>query len=190
MDSRSTLSSLWSPIMAVTTCVGDRTNGQIAVAGLSAGVLPEAPRVLLELWKSNLTHDLVLASGVFALHLLPEAPDSALETSLSLVRLLGLRSGRDGDKMASLEWQPGITGSPILASALSYVEGRVIATLDCDELTVYVADVVAGERLREGEPLSLPGLHRKAPPDLLDAWRMNRAEQVDAARVRRGPKPK
>jgi hypothetical protein len=80
-------------LVAVTTVHGGRPNGQIAVTALGAGILRERPRVLIELWKVNLTHDLVLASGVFALHLLRAEPDHAWRASLDLVHALGLRSG-------------------------------------------------------------------------------------------------
>ena len=117
--------------------------------------MPETPRVLIGLGQASLTHDLVLASRVFALHLLPATPNDALVTSLSLVHTLGMRSGHAGDKMAGIAARPGVTGSPILAETLTYVEARVVSTLDGEELTIFLADVVGGGRLRDGEPLTL-----------------------------------
>jgi flavin reductase (DIM6/NTAB) family NADH-FMN oxidoreductase RutF len=183
---RETLRALWSPLLAVTTRQGDRTNGQIAIAGLSASLLPEAPRVLLELWKANLTHDMVLASGVFAAHLLPTTPDSALDRSLALVRTLGMRSGRDEDKMAQLAVRSGATGCPVLADALTYLEARVVATMDGNEMTVFLADVVAGERLKDGEPLTLQMLRERVPPEWMVEWQQNQERQLAAARRWRG----
>ena len=72
----------------------------VAGTGVFASLVPDAPRILVEITKTSLTHDLVLVSRVFALHALPATPDDALRTSLSLVRTLGMRSGHDGDKMA------------------------------------------------------------------------------------------
>ena len=90
-----TLGALWSPLLAVTTHHQGRDNGLIAGTGVFASLVPEAPRVLVELTKTSLTHDLVLASRVLALHLLPTTPHDALRTSVSLVRTLGMRSGHD-----------------------------------------------------------------------------------------------
>jgi hypothetical protein len=45
----------------------------------NASTVPEAPGVLNTLCNYNLTHDLVSASGVFAVHLLAEEPDRVLE---------------------------------------------------------------------------------------------------------------
>jgi flavin reductase (DIM6/NTAB) family NADH-FMN oxidoreductase RutF len=181
-----TLSAPWSPLLAVTTHHQGRDNGLVAGTGVFASLVPEAPRVLVELTKTSLTHDLVLASRVFALHLLPATPDDALRTSLSLVRTLGMRSGHDGDEMARIATRPGVTGCPILAEALTYVEARVVATLDGDELTVFLADVVKGGRHRSGDPLTLSVLRQRLPKDWLAEWAQSRERQIHEARRRRG----
>lgn len=183
-DTRATLAHLWSPLLAITTVHEGRANGQIAVAGVTASILPEAPRAVVELWKANYTHDLVLASRVFALHLLPAAPDDALARSLALIRALGFRSGRDADKMAGVSWRPGETGSPILADALSYIEARVVGTLDAGDMTVFLADVVAGERLREGEPLQWSAARERMPAEWLVEYEANQERQRVEARRR------
>jgi len=184
-SSRDTLSALWSPLLAITTSHGNRTNGQIAISGLSASLLPDAPRILVELWKANLTHDMVLASRVFAAHLLPASPQ-ALDASLALVHTLGMRSGRDGDKMAGVPTRLGVTGSPILLDALTYVEAQVIATLDAEEMTVFLADVVAGERLREGEALTMRLARERMPSQWRGEWEASQERQIIEARNRRG----
>jgi flavin reductase (DIM6/NTAB) family NADH-FMN oxidoreductase RutF len=183
---RDTLAALWSPLLAVTTAHAGRANGQIAVAGLSASILPEAPRVLIELWQTNYTHDLILASGVFALHLLPAAPDESLDTSLDLIRVLGFRSGREGDKLSNIAWTPGVTGSPILADALSYVEARMVAMLDGGEMTVFLGDVVAGRRLRAGDPFTWPAARERMNAAWLAEYEASQERQRAAARRLRG----
>jgi flavin reductase (DIM6/NTAB) family NADH-FMN oxidoreductase RutF len=182
---RDTLRRLWSPVLAITSTDGSRINGQIAVTGLPASIVPEAPRVLVELWKANLTHDMVRASGVLAVHLLPATPKEALSVSLSLVRTLGMRSGRDEDKMAGLPLSQGVTGSPILTDALSYVEARVVATLDGDEMTVFLGDVVAGECLHEGNALTMQVTREHMPGEWLDEWGRNQRLQLAEAKHRR-----
>ena len=181
-----TLGALWSPLLAVTTHHQGRSNGLVAATGVFASLVPEAPRVLVELTKATLTHDLVLASRVFALHLLPTVPSDALAASLSLVRTLGMRSGHDGNKMAGIPTRPGATGAPILTQALTYVEARVVATLDAEELTVFVADVVGGGRFRDGVPLTLGVLREHLPQEWLGEWAVSRDRQVREARRRRG----
>ena len=158
----------------------------VAGTGVFASLVPEAPRVIVEITKTSLTHDLVLASGVFALHTLPATPDDALKNSLSLVRTLGMRSGHDGDKMSGIAAKPGVTGSPILADTLTYVEARVVGTLDAQELTIFLADVVGGGRHRSGDSLTLPALRERLPKEWLAEWAASRERQVNEARRRRG----
>ena len=181
-----TLAALWSPLLATTTHHQGRNNGMVAGTGVFASLVPEAPRVLVEITKTSLTHDLVLASRVFAPHTLPATPDDALKTSLSLVRTLGMRSGHDGDKMVGIPARGGVTGSPILAETLTYVEARVVGTLDAEELTVFLADVVGGGRHRSGELLTLQKLRENLPKEWLAEWATSRERQVNEARRRRG----
>ena len=183
-----TLAMLSSPMLLITTRAYGRDNGLVARSGVFASLVPEAPRVLIELTKMNLTHDLVLASGVFALHTLPATPHDALQTSLSLVRALGMRSGHDGEKMAGIAARPGLTGCPILTETLTYLEARVVATLDAEELTIFLADVVTGGRLRDGEPLTFSGLREHLPQEWVAEWATSRERQIDDARRRRGLK--
>src|ERR1700683_3473691 len=110
--------------VAVTTGVDGRVNGLMSLSAGSAGIVREAPRVTISLTKYNLTHDLVLASGVFVMHLLCNDED-IIDESLRILMTLGGSSGRDGDKMASLNTKPGVTGTPILTDALPYVEAAV-----------------------------------------------------------------
>lgn len=158
----------------------------VAATGVFASLVPEAPRVLVELARASLTHDLVLASRVLALHLLPATPNEALQASLSLVRTLGMRSGHDGDKMAAIPFRRGVTGAPILTEALTYVEARVVSTMDGGELTVFLADVVDGGRLRSGEPLTMSVLRERLPKEWLPEWAASRERQIAEARRRRG----
>ncbi len=150
------------------------------------GVVDEAPRVMISLTKYNLTHDLVLDSGVFALHLLASGSDEAVAASLALIMGLGGSSGRDGDKIAPLRTRAGVTGSPVLLDALSYVEGRVVNTMDADENTVFLADVVAAGRLQDGKRLAIAEAWRRLPPTWIEQYERTHVAQVEDARRRRG----
>ena len=75
------LEQLWGPIVAVTAEHDGRANGLISTTAVTASLLPEAPRLSVHLSRANLTHDLALAAGTFAVHLLP-----ADATGLEIVR--------------------------------------------------------------------------------------------------------
>jgi flavin reductase (DIM6/NTAB) family NADH-FMN oxidoreductase RutF len=173
------IDELWSLPVAVTASDGGRDNGLIAVTAIPATILPDAPRVLVQLAQASLTHELVLASRAFAVHPLRSPPDDA---TLALVAALGLRSGRDGDKLSGLAVRRGTTGAPLLLDALGVLEARVAATLDLGELTVVVGDVVSVERLHDGPALRFPELDSRMPPGWLET---NRDAEVAEARRRR-----
>jgi flavin reductase (DIM6/NTAB) family NADH-FMN oxidoreductase RutF len=181
-----TLSGLRPFPVAVTTVDDGRANGLISLSAGAAAIVPEAPRVTISLTKYNLTHDMVTSSGVFAMHLLAATPDPALERSLAIIMELGGRSGRDGDKLAPFATKPGVTGAPILLDALSYVEGRVVGSLDADESTIFLADVVAAERFGTGERLRIGPAWQALPQEWLEQYERNHVPQLEHARRNRG----
>jgi flavin reductase (DIM6/NTAB) family NADH-FMN oxidoreductase RutF len=181
-----TLSGLRPFPVAVTTIHGSRTNGLISLSAGSGGIVPEAPRVTISLTKYNLTHDMVRDSGVFAMHLLAATPEPALDASMKILMGLGGSSGRDGDKMSQLDTKPGVTGAPILLDALSYVEGRVVGMLDAEENTIFLADVIGAEVLRQGERLRIGPAWGNLPADWIERYEANHVPQLESARRHRG----
>src|ERR1700732_4741454 len=180
-----TLSGLRPFPVAVTTIHEGRPNGLMSLSAGAGGIVPEAPRVTISLTKYNLTHDLVLRSGVFAMHLLAATPEPALDASLRILMGLGGSSGRDGDKIAPFDTKPGVTGAPILLDALSYVEGRVVASLDIQESTIFVADVVGAERLRAGERLRIGPAWEKLPREWIEQYETKHVPPLESARRHR-----
>lgn len=172
--------------IAVTTITGERVNGLISLSAGSGSVLREAPRVQVSLAKRNLTHDLVKESGVYAMHLLADGEGEVLQRSLDIIMGLGGRSGRDADKIAEFDTKPGVTGSPILLGAHSYVEGRVVKEFDMDENTLFLADVVAAERLQRAPKLTIGNAWPSLPKEWTEAYERGLIHEYNAARVRRG----
>jgi flavin reductase (DIM6/NTAB) family NADH-FMN oxidoreductase RutF len=181
-----TLSGLRPFPVAVTTIHEGRANGLMSLSAGSGGIVPEAPRVTISLTKYNLTHDMVLDSGIFVMHLLAATPEPALDASLKILMGLGGSSGRDGDKISQFDTKPGVTGAPILQDALSYVEGRVIGSLDTQENTIFVADVVGAGRLRDGERLRIGTAWGKLPKEWVEQYEANHVPQLENARRNRG----
>lgn len=169
------LEQLWAPIVAVTAAYEGRRNGLISSTALTASLLPEAPRIAVHLSRTSFTHELVLASGAFAVHLLP------IE-GLEVFHTLGLRSGRDGDKLDGFETRPGATGSPVLTDAVAYVEGRVVETLEADDLTIVLADVVAGAQLRDEPFLTIEQVQERMPPEWQAEWEARLETELREAR--------
>jgi flavin reductase (DIM6/NTAB) family NADH-FMN oxidoreductase RutF len=101
-----------------------------------ASLRADRPRVVVLTSHENLTHELVEASGVLALHPVARGQEEWVER-------FGFRSGRDVDKFAGLAWEPGETGAPILLEALGWIEGRVLAAMDCGDHTARLVEPVA-----------------------------------------------
>jgi flavin reductase (DIM6/NTAB) family NADH-FMN oxidoreductase RutF len=180
-----TLAGLRSVPTAITTSHGGRDNGLIVLSGGPASVIPEAPRFTVGITKYNFSHDLILGSGVFVLHTLGAAPE-LVEGSIDIIRALGGSSGRDGDKLSGLRTRPGITGAPILLDALSYVEVRVTGSLDNEENTIFVGDVVAGEQLHRGPKLTVGEAWGRLGSAWTDEYEHNHEDQIDHCRTMRG----
>jgi len=115
-------------VTAVTADYEGRASGLICSTAVASTLNGDPPRVVLQLRKDNLTHDLALASGRFTLHLLRRDQQE-------LFRFLALDEGPPGE--------------PMLATAAC----RVLATMDAVDSTVILAEVTASERL-PGDPFT------------------------------------
>ena len=96
----------------------------------------EPPRLLVLTSHENLTHELIDRSTVLAVHPVARGQEQWLEH-------FGYLTGREVDKLASIPWHAGVTGSPILDDALGYVEGRVIDSMVCGDHTARLVEPLA-----------------------------------------------
>ena len=167
---------LWSPIAAVTSRWQGRDNVQIAVAIAAASIVPERPRVVVQLYKTNLSHEMVLASGAFALNFLK--PDQ-----LDLIGDFGLVSGRDQDKLAEVDKTAGTSGSPVLTECFGYLDCRVVNAMDGGDMTCFLADVLDGKTLAEGEPLWWRDARRQLPPEWTARWEQKQSSEIETSRA-------
>ncbi len=166
---------LWAPIAIVTASSEGRDNAQAAVSIGGASIVADRPRVVVQLYKTNLTHDLAVESGAFALCF-------TRRDQLDLVHDLGFASGHEGDKMAGLAYSKGVTGSPVLDDCLGFLDCRVINAMDGGDMTVFLADVVDGGMRSEGEPLDGPHWRDVIPQSWTDEWNEKIAKEVEHSR--------
>jgi flavin reductase (DIM6/NTAB) family NADH-FMN oxidoreductase RutF len=163
----------------VTAQAGGRRSGLIATFVAPASIVPDEPRMVVGLAKQHQTTELVETGGAFGLHLLGAQ-------HLDWVWRFGLASGRDGDKFAGLEVNTAATGSPLLASALGWLDCRVEARIDTGDRTLYLGAVVQSNVAHFAPPLTLNGALRLAPPDKLAAMMRQRHDDslIDAEAIR------
>src|SRR3978361_2545244 len=82
--------------VAVTTIDGDVANGLISLSAGSASIVPELPRATVSLTKYNKTHDMLLSSGVFVMHMLSAGPDE-IDASMDILMTFRGSWGGGGD---------------------------------------------------------------------------------------------
>ena len=168
------LGRLWSPLAAVTSQWEGNANAQICMAISNASIVPQRPRVLVQIYKGNYSHRLIYGSGAFALNFLGKH-------QLDLLREFGFFSGREKDKLAGIAYDTGVTGSPVLEECWGYLDCRVVNAMDGGDLTCFLADVEEGEVLMDGDPLGAREARRLIPPDWNEEWDGRLRENVESS---------
>ena len=124
-----------------------RINGQIGNTVFQITSTPMCVAVGIN--KNNYTYELIKESGVFVINVLKQS-------QIDLVPVFGLKSGREVNKFENVKYHKSITGVPVLDEILSWMECRVVneLTVDCGTHNIFVADVVDGDVITSGEPLT------------------------------------
>ncbi len=122
-------------------------NGQIANTVFQ--ITSNPPAIAVSINKKNLTHNFILESKLFTVSIL------STETPMKFIGRFGFRSGREIDKFEGVDYQVGVTGTPIvLENSIGYLEAEVINTLDVGTHVVFVGKVVDAQILKDGEPMT------------------------------------
>jgi flavin reductase (DIM6/NTAB) family NADH-FMN oxidoreductase RutF len=107
------------------------------------------PMLALAVESDSHTCKVIEASGVFAVNIYETGQRERAGQ-------LGRTWAKHPEKLDGLAWQPGpITGSPLLESALGWVECKVVGHLPSGDHILFVAQVVEAGLNREGTPLTL-----------------------------------
>lgn len=101
-------------------------------------------RIAVTVNKSNLTHDIILETGVFNISVLSE------DAVFWVFQHYGFQSGRDCDKFANIP-------EARTANGVRYVEGctnaviscQVLSTVDCGTHTIFIADITDAKTLSD-----------------------------------------
>ena len=153
--------SLDRELWLITARAGDRRSGLIATFVSSASLVPSLPRVTVGLAKHHFTHAIVQESGAFCMHLFDEV-------HIDWVWRFGIGSGRAIDKLSGLATSVSVTGAPVLAGALAWLDCRVESQMDTGDRTVFLAEVLDAHALSERRPsLTFKRLLELAPDDKL-----------------------
>ena len=157
------MTHLWSPMAAVTSSWENKLNAQIVVAIGGASIVPSQPRVVVQIYKRNFSHDQIYHSGAFALNFLRK-------DQLQLIPEFGLVSGRDKDKLSDVAYQLGASGSPVLRDCWGYLDCRVVNALDAGDMTCFLGEVLEGDTGSEDGPLWWRDAARQLPKEVMEEW--------------------
>lgn len=132
-DIRGALKRLSYGVYVVTARRGDEINAMTCRMVSQVSLRP--PCVSVSIAKRRYTHDFIQNSGAFVINVL--GAEQAM-----LGGHFGLRSGRDINKCAGLEWQTGQTGAPILKECCAWLECRVKHEVDLGHCTLFIGEVI------------------------------------------------
>ena len=173
---RDVLSELWSPLCAIGVRGPERPNAQICVAVFGASIVPERPRVLVSLSKTNYTHELVVASGTLAVTALSAA-------QLPLLERLGLHSGRDGDKLAGLDVALSEAGDPYFPGAVGYLACEVIERFELGDASAFLCAVGSRETFEGAAAMRWPEARERVGEEFLERWAEKSSREQALARA-------
>lgn len=170
------LSHFWAPLCAIGGH-GDRgPNAQICVSVFGASIVPDRPRLMVILTKANYTHDLVRASGTMTITVLGA-------DQVGLLEPLGMRSGRDGDKLTGIGFELTPQGDPYFKGGVGYLRCDVIEGHDLGDSTAFLCAVRERHELAGGEPIAWAAAQRMVGDAFMAKYSQKRQHDADIARA-------
>ena len=155
---RSLMRNLPGQVSVVAAGAPGRRNGLTASSVCSLTDLP--PTVLICVNRGAGAHDLIIESGFFSVNALATSQEE-------IARVFSGLAGAYGEaRFQSADWSMGITGAPILSSAVCWFECRLSEHRAASSHTLFFGHVVAGSASPEASPLlylrgSYVGLERQ-----------------------------
>lgn len=141
---RAALAQWPTGVTVVTTLSGGQWHGLTASSFSSVSLEP--PLVLICVARKAYAHDLIVGSGCYGVTILGK--DQAD---------VGKRFARFDpgapDRFAGSEWVTAVSGAPVLASALGWVDCHVKAAMDGGDHTIFIGEVLAAGTPRVTSPL-------------------------------------
>lgn len=169
------LSHFWAPLCAIGSHGPDGPNAQICVSVFGASIVPDRPRLLVSLSKTNFTAGLVQASGTMSITVLAQ-------NQAELLRPLGLQSGRDGNKLSGLTTETTAAGDPYFLGGVGYAACEVLEEFDAGDAAIFLVAVRNREDLGGASPLPWAEARGVVGEEFLTAWMEKSQREQEAAR--------
>ncbi len=172
---RDVLSYLWAPVCAIGAVGPHGPNAQLSVSVFGASIVPERPRLTLNMWNGNYTTELVRERGSLSITMLSEEQVRLLEP-------LGLRSGRNSPKLNGIDYRLDERGNPVFAGGAGVVACDVLDTASLGDATLFLVAVRDRTTFTARTPLTLGRARQLAPPEVLAKWDAHNERERAASR--------
>ncbi|GAB6908093.1 hypothetical protein JCM12296A_39320 [Desulfosarcina cetonica] len=137
-----TMAHMTYGIYVLTTRAGETINGMIA--SWVSQVSFDPPLFMVAVHPNRYSHDLLMQSGHFALHVIDDQQKDLLARFKGPVAR---------EKFDAIAWHEGVTGCPILEDCIASVECRITQQLAPGNHTLFVGEVVDAVFHAEKRPL-------------------------------------
>ena len=138
------LRKLTTGIYIVTTKQGSKINGMVASWVSQVSFSP--PLVMIAVKKERYSHQMITAGKVFALNIL------STQQKKEVPLFKGTHTPED--KFFNTPYEIKKTGSPIIKDALAYLDCVLIDQFTPGDHTLFIGEVIEGDVLNDGAPLS------------------------------------
>ena len=108
----------------------------------------DPPLLMVGIQGDSSLHKAIGASRAFALHIVGKSQRHLATSFFKTAKQVG-------DTLNGFRFEPGVTGSPVLADPPAWLECRVVEELRRGDHTIFVAEVVEAGVRRDEEPLTL-----------------------------------
>lgn len=148
---------------------GDSINGQIANTVFQ--ITSKPPTLAVSINKQNYTHEFITESRCLTVNVLEQ------EAGMPFIGRFGFRCGRDIEKFDGIKHRFTQQGNPVLEEhSTGFLEVRVDKEVDMGTHSIFIGEVVDGEIISDGEPMTYAYYHAvkkgkspKAAPTYIEA---------------------
>jgi flavin reductase (DIM6/NTAB) family NADH-FMN oxidoreductase RutF len=140
-----------------------------------ASSVPERPRVLVVSYRPNYTRELIAQSGTLAITVLDRG-------QMHLVEPLGIRTGRERDKLGGLGVELTADGDPWFPGGLGMARCQVIEAFDLGEATAFLCAVRDRQGSGEGRSFTTADIRAELGEAFTQPWDEKRARDLPMLR--------
>ncbi len=174
------LRTLSSPVAAITTRRGDEVNGMISNSALRASLVPGRQRVANYVFKKRLTHEFLVETGRYVMHLLDR-------DQWGVIRALGFESGRERDKLRDVEHRFTDTWQlPVIEGCVAWMRCEVANVMDTGASTFFMGDILEMHRGSGDEIMDSEYFRENVPYAWEEPYRRNLRQTQEEARRMEG----